>query len=460
MSSDIIIIRHTISRPNIVVKIIESEGNTFMSQLMICLIIFILTLIAFGTINKYVSITIIALISMMAMVLTGSLDAKTALSGFGNSSAILMASIFVVSAGLNRTALVNKISAAICKASKGSFRKVLAGYVILTCILAQFIPSAVAVFSIVFPMALAVCKEMKVNPSKMMFSIGVTAIGTVITLPFSSAISEMARIQGFLEAYDYTGYNMGLVDITYAKLPTMLVIVLMAIFILPKFAPDTKSNDISVENGSKPKEQKPLDPVHEVIGYATFALVLLGMIFSSKLGLATWQVTMIGALIIAASGVLNKKEIIDSMNLEMVFLYVGAIGIANALSNTGAADLIGNQLSNVVMKLDNNYIAGLLLFLVPFILTQFMLNLGVYSIFTPLYIMMCKSMGANPIGPIMLCMIASMTAFFTPLATPAVPLMMGVGNYTIKDLLKMGLVPFVIITVVTVGWVMTVYPIF
>ena len=60
----------------------------------------------------------------------------------------------------------------------------------------------------------------------------------------------------------------------------------------------------------------------------------------------------------------------------------------------------------------------------------------------------------------MLCMIASMTAFFTPLATPAVPQMMGAGNYTVKDLVKMGWIPFVVITVVSVFWIMTIYPIF
>ncbi len=38
--------------------------------------------------------------------------------------------------------------------------------------------------------------------------------------------------------------------------------------------------------------------------------------------------------------------------------------------------------------------------------------------------------------------------------------MMGVGNYSIKDLIKMGFVPFIVITVIAVGWIMTVYPIF
>ena len=50
----------------------------------------------------------------------------------------------------------------------------------------------------------------------------------------------MARIQGFLEAYDYTEYNMGIMDITFAKLSVLLVIVLIAIFVIPRFAPDIK----------------------------------------------------------------------------------------------------------------------------------------------------------------------------------------------------------------------------
>ena len=431
-----------------------------MSQMALCLTIFVLTLLGFAFGSSRVSITVISLISMLVMVLTGCLGASDALGCFANSSAILMASMFVVAAGLNRTQMVNKISAYICRISKGSFRKVLAGYVLLTCILAQFIPSAVVCFSIVFPMALGVCREMNVNPSKMMFSLGITAIGTVVTLPFSSAISEFARIQGFLEAYEYTDYNMSIMDITYAKTPVLIAIVLIAIFIIPKFAPDIPSESIAVTGSSAKKEVAPLDPVREIIGYVTFVVVLLGLLFSSQLGLKTWEVAMAGALVIAATGVLNKQELINSMNLSMVLLYVGALGIGTALSSTGAADLIGDQLSGIILTLNNNYLAGLLFFLVPFILTQFMLNLGIYSIFTPLYIMICKSMGANPIGPIMLCMIASMTAFFSPLATPAVPVMLGAGNYSIKDLVKMGIVPAILITIVAVGWIMTVYPIF
>ena len=428
-------------------------------QTTVCLVIFILTLIGFAVSGKKVSITVVAMAGAAALVLTGCITAKEAAACFGNTSVMLMASIFVVGAGLNRTQMIKKISAWIARTSKGSFTKVLAGYVILTFILSQFIPSAVACFAIVVPMALGVCREMKINPSKMMMSLGITAIGGVITLPLSSAISEMARINGFLASYEYTSYNMTIFDITRAKLPTAIVIMLLAIFVIPRHVPDKAPAENSAVSVAQ-KEQKPLGPVQEVIGYATFICVLAGLMFSTQLGVANWVITMIGAIVIAASGILNKKETIEAMNLSMVILYIGCLIIASALSATGAADVIGNNLSNVIINTNNNYLAGFLFFLAPFILTQFMLNLGIYSIFVPLYIMVCKTMGTNPIGPIMLCMMGSMTAFLTPLATPAVPLMMSVGNYDQRDLIKAGWLPAVIIAVVSVFWTMTIYPIF
>lgn len=435
-------------------------GYLIMNTVTLCLVIFVLTLVGFAFSGSRISITVVSLISMTVLVLTGCLSGEDALACFSNSSAILMASMFVVAAGLNRTQMVNKVSQSICRISKGSFTKVLAGYVILTFILAQFIPSAIVCFSVVYPLALGVCKEMDVSPSKMMFSLGITAIGGVITLPLSSAVSEFARITGFLESYDYLDYNMQLIDITKAKLPFSIVIMLIAIFLIPRIAPDRAAGDDEVEGLRGLKELKPLDPVREVIGYVTFIIVLLGLLFSANIGIKTWQIALIGALVIAASGVLNKGEIISSMNMSMVLLYVGALGIGTALSATGAADIIGEHLSGIIVATHNNYIAGLIFFLVPFILTQFMLNLGIYSIFVPLYIMICKSMGANPIGPIMLCMMAAMTAFFSPLATPAVPVMMGAGNYSVKDLVKMGWLPAIIMTIAAVGWTMTIFPVF
>lgn len=107
-----------------------------------CLVIFILTLLAYAFLSSRISITVLTMVSVCALMLFGCIEPKDVLSCFSNSSAILMASMFIVSAGLNRTQMVRKVSSAICRISKGSFTKVLAGYVILTAILVQFIPKA------------------------------------------------------------------------------------------------------------------------------------------------------------------------------------------------------------------------------------------------------------------------------------------------------------------------------
>ena len=46
----------------------------------------------------------------------------------------------------------------------------------------------------------------------------------------------------------------------------------------------------------------------------------------------------------------------------------------------------------------------------------------------------------------------------TPMATPAIPVVMEYGGYDVKDLLKMGWLPSIIIAVTSVLIVMTVFP--
>ena len=94
------------------------------AQLIICLVIFALTIASF-VIGK-LSMAVTALLSLIALVLTGCIDIDTALGGFANSNTIIMASMFVISTGFSKTQMVTKLSQSVARASKGSFTKVLA----------------------------------------------------------------------------------------------------------------------------------------------------------------------------------------------------------------------------------------------------------------------------------------------------------------------------------------------
>ncbi len=127
------------------------------TQLMICLVIFVLTLVAY-ILNK-IPMWLTSMISLSALYITGCVDANGALAGFANVNTILMAAMFIVASGFRQTTLVNSMCDGLMKLTNGSFRKAFFGYVVLTAILSNFIASPMVVYAIMSPLIAALCDK-------------------------------------------------------------------------------------------------------------------------------------------------------------------------------------------------------------------------------------------------------------------------------------------------------------
>ena len=346
------------------------------------------------------------------------------------------------------------------KISKGNFTVMLAGYLCVTFLLSNLIPSPVAVFTIMAPLLIAGCEATGVSPSKAVFSMGLVGVGTCNTLPIASGATTYAVQNGYLESYGYTTYQMELLDPFKGRILVSILILLYAIFIAPKLAPNEPSTPLSMTSAKSGAAKEPLDPVREVLGYAIFAVTTVGLIFSSNLGLANWQVAMTGAAVVVATGVLKPKEATDAMPIQIVLMLIAALSVGGAMVECGLGNMIGDMLAAALGGTTNGYVIGAAFFVIPFVLTQFMQNQSVTNIFIPILILTCQALGCNPVGPIILLNAACLTAFLTPSATATVPLMMGAGGYDQKDLIKMGLLPSVLICIISVAVVMTIFPAF
>lgn len=428
------------------------------AQFGICIVIFILMIL--GYMQNKVSKTVVALTAMVALVLTGCLEAKTALAGFSNSNTIVMATMFIVSEGLSRTQAVHKVSALVNKISNGSFSMILFGYVLITMLLAQISGSSSAAFAIMFPIVFAMCDNMGFSRSKMLFAIGVVSIATCATIPIGGSAATYAQYNGFLESNGAEGYQLSFWDPMIARLPSLIAICLYAAFLAPKFSPDLPPVKMQ---GTKEKgqEQKKLSPFKEVVGYGTFVFVIIGLLLADSIQVPSWIITLIGALFICATGVLSSKEAYAAASLGgIVMMYVGVLAMGNALTATGAGEAVGAAVAKMIGNTTNGYIIGLVFFFVPFILTQFMNNRAVSNIFAPIAILTCNAIGCNPIGPMLLTLSGSLASFMTPMATATVNMVMGLGGYSQKDMIKMSILPSVILIIVNVVWIMTIYPAF
>lgn len=432
--------------------------------LLICLIICLVSVISYVW-NK-IPMALTAMISLAAFVLFGCLSPEEALGYFGNANGIMIMSMFIVAAGLQRTQFVKKVASSVNRIANGSLVKVMFGYVLVSIILSQFIQSPMIVFGIMAPMMIETCKSMNINVSKVMFPLGVSAIATCSAFPLGSGATVAAELNGYLEANEYTQFAVKLTDPMLARFPLVIVCAIWCIFFASRIAPDrtVAHSGQALEKGRRPEEKPALPPFQERAGYIIFALVTIALIFqkalNSVVAAPTWLICFIGAVAMVVTGVLKGREALQSLNLSMYLLFVGAMAMGGALSASGAGQIIGDAIAALANTLGNPYLIGLVFFLVPFLLTQVMQNRGVMMIFIPIAIQACKSMGANPVGIIIMVQAACLTAFMTPMATPAIPMIMAEGGYDFKDMVKQSAIPAVIFCIVTVLWTCTVFPLF
>lgn len=426
------------------------------AQLIICLIIFAFTIA--GYCSGLYSLATVAITSMMALTLTGCLDAAGALGYFANANVIMIAGMCIVAAGFNKTQFCTNIAKGISNIAQGNIKKMMLGYCLISMLLSQFIQSPVVVFGIVAPMLAASSESMGLKPSKVMFPVGVTSIVTCCTLPIGAGATVAAELNGYIESYGYTEHMVGLTDPMKGRLPLLIICVLYCAFFADKFAPDAPLVETGSIKSAAAKES--LKPLQEYAGIIIFFADAAALMFASKLGLQNWEITVIGAVLMILFGVLKPKEATASIPMSMLLLIVGALAMSGALSATGAGELIGGAIGGIVNAVNgNSYIVGLIFFIVPFFMTQIMQNRGTMMIFHPIAIATCASIGGNPVGLMIIVQAACLSAFMTPMATPAVPYIMDYGGYNQASMFKQSWLFAIICCIVTVGWVMTIFPI-
>ncbi len=149
-----------------------------------CMILFIKDILA---------AELVAIIAVLALILTGSLTTQEAFSGFGDPSLITIVCVFVLSAGLVRTGVVDFIGRKIeIVAGKNYIIILVLSMIVVVCISA-FINN-IAATAVMLPVALGIASRTQIHPGKLLMPIAFgsmlggtcTAIGTSTNVVMSS----------------------------------------------------------------------------------------------------------------------------------------------------------------------------------------------------------------------------------------------------------------------------------
>ena len=133
-------------------------------------------------VSERLRVDVTAMLLLLALVLTGVLDAKQALSGFSSEPAIIVAAVFVISGGLAATGITERLGQWIGRAAGRSEARAVAVMMPAVAALAAF-THHVMVTAMMLPIVLRHARERQLPASRLLMPMSLAAsLGTTLTL--------------------------------------------------------------------------------------------------------------------------------------------------------------------------------------------------------------------------------------------------------------------------------------
>lgn len=177
-------------------------------------------------------------------------------------------------------------------------------------------------------------------------------------------------------------------------------------------------------------------PVAAVIFFA-----MLGILAFDLLPLTT--AALLAALVIVLTGCLTMDEAYEAIDWKSIILIGGMLPMATALEEVELVDLIVTQVTNTLGD-GSPYLMMGGFFLLTAVLTQVLSNTATAVLLAPIAIATAQEIGIAPQPLLMTVAISASMAFASPVASPVNTLVMGAGQYSFMDYVRIG-VPLILL---------------
>ncbi|KMV33093.1 SLC13 family permease [Franconibacter pulveris] len=157
----------------------------------------------------------VALLVIIAFVLSGTLTLNEAFAGFSDPNVILIAALFIIGDGLVRTGVATKMGSWLMSVAGSSETRMLILLMLTVAGLGAFM-SSTGVVAIFIPVVLSVCSRMKISPSRLMMPLSfaglISGMMTLVATPPNMVVNSELLREGFkgFEFFDVTPLGLAI----------------------------------------------------------------------------------------------------------------------------------------------------------------------------------------------------------------------------------------------------------
>ena len=175
-------------------------------------------------------------------------------------------------------------------------------------------------------------------------------------------------------------------------------------------------------------------------GHAPIAIAALaGIVILAALNVAPiLLLAVIAVALVLVTGCIDADEAFTFIDGRLLALIFSMLAIGAGLQNSGAINLIVDNIAPLLGTLSPFYVI-FSVFLLTTILTEIVSNNAVAVIMTPIAISLGTALGMDPRPLVVAVMIAASCAFATPIGYQTNTLVYGPGGYRFTDFMRIGI---------------------
>lgn len=231
-----------------------------------------------------------------------------------------------------------------------------------------------------------------------------------------------------------------------------LVLVAYYVFISRKMnaAPDTGRSATVSETVSK---KNPYSPTQEKMAIFIFVANTVLMVIASFTKIVpVYLVSTTFASLAVGLHLLTEKEALSSVSWNVIFLVAGSLPLSTAINTSGTGEWISNLIQTSFPMLNNAVVLATAFCIVSMICTQFMNNTAVWAVFSPIAAVMAINLNMDPRLVVAGVATGALICFATPMAAVAGAYTYGICNFNMKEYIKLGWIPCILMTIAFVIW--------
>lgn len=405
-------------------------------------------------ITEWIPLPATAMAVAVSFYLIGVVDADTALESFSSSTAMIIAAMAIIGEAVFQTGGADRIGRLLTKVGTNE-RQLVFAIIMFSGFMSGFLSNTGAA-ALLIALILGMCESTGMKRSKLMYPVivgccfggGITIVGTT-SGPFLRETLESLNI----------GESMGFFE--FAPL-SLILLVIAAVYMSTigyKLLPDAPRNeDQDMGKGAEARDFSNVPKWKMILSICLMVGTFLGMIFEKQIGIPLHFIAIIGALIAVCSRCITVKAATRAIPVSGIIIYAAMVPVADAMTNSGAADLVANASLNILGSLNSPILILCLIFLIITPITNFMSNAATIILFTPIALIVAESLGIGPKAILIAVRFAASIAIATPVAMPANSMAVEPGGYKFMDFVKPGLPLTLICVVVSIIYIACFYP--